>query len=93
MTETTGIKETLEVLDLGFEITKFIRRETRGDGFQRTDIIKFLVSAEGRESLTKALGGLTEVPAEIRDLSLAEGFDLAQYAVKRAQEIVEDTAA
>jgi len=93
LTEKTGIKETLEVLDLGFEIAKFIRRETRGDGFQRTDIIKFLMSAEGRESFTDALTGMTDISGEIRDLSLAEGFDLAKYAVKRAQEIVEDTAA
>jgi hypothetical protein len=76
-----GVKETKEAI-MGLIVLGAFVAERAKDGIKLDDltaaITKFMTDVEFKNQLTAAVDGIEQVPAEIKDLSLAEIFELAQ---------------
>lgn len=74
-----GIQETKELLE-GLNELGIVLVKTFKDGAQVSDIGALLAAIvandEVKDALLKAVGGITKVPAEIKDITLAEGMEL-----------------
>ncbi len=84
----TGINETQDVIAFITTLGVLIGKEVAGDGLQITDVLKLFESKDFREALSQAFSGLTLVPAELKDLSVSEGFDLSLAALESFKEIL-----
>jgi hypothetical protein len=75
-----GVKETKEAL-LGIIVLGAFVAERAKDGLQLNDlgalIEKFTKDEEFKAKLQAAVDGIDKVPAEVKDLSIAEMFELA----------------
>ena len=82
MSEHVGIKETKEALDGLNEVAVEIVKVAK-DGIQVKDaatIVEDLITKpEFKAKLVAAVEGINLVPAEIKDLDLAEGVELAKF--------------
>jgi hypothetical protein len=82
-----GIKETKEavlgVMALGFYVAKLAK-----DGIQMADagalLAKLQGDAEFAAKLKAAYEGIEQVPAEIKDITVAEGIELAMEIIPAA---------
>ncbi len=84
----TGIQETKEVIAFITTLGVLVGREAVSDGLQLTDALKLFDNKDFREKVSIALDGLTLVPAELKDLSISEGFDLSLAALESFREIL-----
>jgi hypothetical protein len=79
-----GIQETKEVLTSLNEFNLVIAKHLK-DGVQKEDIpaiiVDLIASDAFKTSLAKAVENITVVPAEILDIDMGEGFELAQEQV------------
>lgn len=90
--EVLGIKETKEALigvnELAIEIVKHAK-----DGIQASDAVAILDDFKNNPELKAALEAAIEnikgVPAEVSDMSLKEGIELAIVQVSYAPKIIE----
>lgn len=89
MTEVQDISAVKGILKLAFDIAIPILLESKKDGFAVTDLLAFLSSPEFREELGPSLKGLPEIPAEISDLSLEEGFELVGFLMEETKQLVQ----
>lgn len=83
----SGIKETKEVLVLGFAIAKLLKGHL-ADGFQPADVLKIVEGALTPEFIAQvklAVEGLGEVPAEAKDVDLFEGLELAKFIISEVK--------
>ncbi|MCP3681737.1 MAG: hypothetical protein GY861_03515 [bacterium] len=83
-----GIKETKEVMALVKAIAIPILKEVKKDGFQPQDILAFIGSPGFTAALQPAISGITQVPAEVADISVMEGLELGKYVYDIVQEIM-----
>jgi len=75
-----SVKETKEA-GLGLILIAALIKKELGNGFQLSDIVavgtKIASDSELQEKLKAALEGIGSVPAEIKDISVMEGLELA----------------
>ncbi len=83
-----GINETQDVIAFISTLGVLIGKEVSEDGLQITDVLKLFESKDFREALSQAFSGLTLVPAELKDFSVSEGFDLSLAALEAFREIL-----
>jgi hypothetical protein len=80
MTEVKGIQETKELLKGIIDLAK-VSAEVLRDGAQASDLVAGFTAIQGdpvkKAEVAAALAGIQEVPAEIKDISMAEGIELA----------------
>lgn len=89
MSEKTGIKETIEVIELIGVVSGAIVRELRTDGLQLSDAVKIVMSPTFQVKLAEALSGIGGATIELQDLSKLEVLDLAEIVLKTARGIVQ----
>jgi hypothetical protein len=87
MTETLGTKETREVIDFVFGVTRLIAREQLKAGLSWMEAVRVLTHADFQRLLATAASGISEIDDELKDLSGAEGLDLAVYALGKTREL------
>jgi len=94
MTEssTLPIKDTKEVLTLTNETAIFlIKRFKDGVGLDDMEAIlqKLFVDEEFKKIMSDAITGIGNIPAEIKDIDMAEGMELATHQLAYVPKIVE----
>lgn len=87
-----GIKETKEVVDAAVAIALVVIKHAK-DGFQvgkdSAAIVGELLSNDDVKAvIAKAVDGIKEVPAEIKDISGEEGVELAVHAALKVPAII-----
>ena len=89
--EQVEVKETKEVLVGLLKITALLAKSFK-DGIQAQDIAVVIAKIAEDEAIKKLLleayNGVDKVPAEIKDLSFKEGFELMTVAVPELIEII-----
>lgn len=89
--EQVGIKETKLLLESAMKVG-LIFVPVLKDGVQITDVVQLYNQVQSHPELLSALGELQkhigEIPAEIKDLSMAEGIELAVDAASFVPQIL-----
>lgn len=87
-----GVKETKEVIKLGFALSAVVAGELK-DGFQLQDLVNVFTKLQGNDEkkaiVEAALKDVKIVPEEIKDLSLIEGIELAAFAAAEVPALLE----
>lgn len=87
-----GIKETKEAIQGSLVIVKEIAHLLK-DGAQIQDLVDGFVAINSdpvkKKAIEDALAGIQEVPAEVKDIDLAEGAELAILLIREIPELVE----
>jgi hypothetical protein len=90
--EKVGIKETKEVLDGLNSVAEEIISVAK-DGLQVKDAVQvvedLIMKPEFKAKLVAAVDGINQIPAEIKDLDLAEGVQLVQFEYDGVKRIIE----
>lgn len=85
-----GIKETKEVLVVGFAVAKILAEQVK-DGVQGKDALALLqtllTDTAFQAKVQNAIVGIQNVPAEMKDISIFEGLELGQFALGQVKEI------
>lgn len=89
MQEKKDIKNFKEVINLAFIIVIAILKEVKKDGFQVSDLFVFLASPEFQAAVKPAMEGIEELPAELKDMDVNEGFELSVSAIFYVKQIIE----
>lgn len=80
-----GIQQTKELLKGVLDLAKVVA-EVLQDGAQVSDLVSGFAKLEGdpvkKAEVAAALAGITEVPSELKDISIAEGVELAMVIVQ-----------
>lgn len=88
----TGIKETKEAIIGLSDVSQLIISKAK-DGLQMSDAMevvqKLLFDAEFKKVLEDAVNGIAVVPAEIKDLDVQEGIELAMLAIEEGKQVIE----
>lgn len=91
MAEEKGIKETKEAVVGLLKLTAVLAKLFK-DGVQATDAAALLAeyqsNPELKSALEEAYKGVQEIPAEVKDLHIAEGVELAMAAMKEIPAVV-----
>ncbi len=86
------IKETKELLQ-GLLALTCVCAEVLKDGVSVQDLVdgfvKINADAAKKASVEQALAGISEVPAEIKDISLAESLELAAVLIVELPKVLE----
>lgn len=81
MAEVKGIKETKEVVTAGVQVLALLYTLAK-DGLSLSDAMAigqaFVIDGPLKTALKAGFDGIDQVPAEIADISLAEGLELGQ---------------
>jgi hypothetical protein len=89
---TCGIKETKEVLLAANELTLVIIRHVK-DGVSVSDIpaiVSDLIASDSfKLALVDAVTGVTNVPAEIKDMDFSEGMELGKVELDFVPKVLE----
>jgi hypothetical protein len=92
MEEKMGIKESKEALEGMMELAKCMMMVFK-DGVQLADAAelwdKLKNDPEVSAKMMMAYEGYKHIPAEMKDLDLAEGFELAYCAMRHIPEMIE----
>jgi len=87
-----GIKETKELLDGLNTIAEEIISVAK-DGIQVQDAVQIvedlILKPEFKAKLVSAVQNVKDIPAEIKDLDLAEGVELVQFEYEGVKRIIE----
>jgi hypothetical protein len=87
-----GVKEIKELVKGIFELSKISAVELM-DGFQAQDLINGYVKVSAdpvkKAALEEALKGIQEVPNEVKDLSFAEGLEIAIFVMQEMPALLE----
>lgn len=90
--EQKGIEETKEVLKAVLELVK-VSAEVLRDGAQLQDVVDGYVKLAGdpvkKAKIEAALKNIQAVPAEVKDLQLAEVVDLVMVLAKELPDLLE----
>ena len=91
MVEIAGLKETKEAM-VGLLKIAALLAEVLKDGAQADDVSVVIAKMMSDETLKAALleayNGIDQVPTELGDLSLVEGFSLVGFAVPELMKII-----
>lgn len=80
MTNPRGIEETKDALVAAVRVIQVVR-EVGSDGFQIQDVGVLITDESLRDAILEAFNGATKIPSELGDLSMIEGFSLAQELI------------
>jgi hypothetical protein len=87
-----GVKETKELLTGLFALVKVLGVELK-DGFQVSDLIASFNAIQNdpvkKAAVEAALKDIKEVPVEVKDVSLAEGIELAMHVISEVPSLIE----
>jgi spore coat protein CotF len=86
-----GVNETKEFI-LGVSLISQIMIKALKDGAQASDIAMVfaeLQKPENQEIMKKAMDQVKMVPAEVKDLEMAEGFELAPMLIGEVKKWIE----
>lgn len=84
-----GIKETKEAIALGFAIAKLLNGHL-ADGFQSSNVLKVIEGALTPEFVAQVKAGVEgsgQINAELKDLDLFEGMELAKFVIAEAKKL------
>ena len=91
MPEVIGVKETKEMLVGANELTIALLAQLK-DGFQMADLAALFAKLQADEDfkakLQAAYDGMAGIPAEMKDISMAEGIELALVQVQYLPKII-----
>ena len=92
MAAKIGIEETKEVLIALDEISLLILGQIK-DGIQLSDVVsiitKVLASEELKSALSRAVVGISNIPAELKDIDLSEGIELIKTEIAYVPKFLE----
>ena len=83
-----GVKETKEVLVAANEVALALVVASK-DGLDLSDGLALVGNAKVKEALMVAADSISKVPAEVKDLDLGEGLELAQVQLAYVPKYVE----
>lgn len=91
--ETKGIQETKEVIEAMGALSGVIAKHLK-DGFQAGSDVpaiagELFLKSDVREALQRAGDGIQNVPAELKDIDMAEAFELAEAGIATAKAVVQ----
>lgn len=90
--EKAGIKETKEVLDGLSDLGAFIIEKAK-DGLQAQDgidiVSKIMLDPGFKAKMDSMVSGIQNVPNEIKDLDISEGFELIKEGYEGYKQIIE----
>ncbi len=89
MTDTKGIKQTMNVLALGFTIAEFLAREIKGDGLQWSDVFKLLAEEGAEKRLGEILANYSELRGELIDISSWEVIKIAEFSLQGTRRLIQ----
>jgi len=85
-----GIKETKDVLAVGFKVAEVLALLLK-DGVQAKDgmalIDLVLTNADFQVKFKEAIAGIEQVPDELKEVSVFEGLELGQFALAQVKKI------
>lgn len=84
------VKDTKDILYLAKVIVLNILREVLKDGFQPSDLLAFVKSAEFATAVQVAYDGIENVPGELEKIGLMDGIELARYGYGFWSDIVQE---
>jgi len=88
--EVVGIKDTKEVLVFANDLAFIAIESFKGPGAIEVKAVKFitafLANAKMLEEIQLAANGIENIPAELKDISLAEGIELASVELAELAE-------
>lgn len=87
MEQKVGIKETKELL-VGVMKMAVLLTNRLSDGFQVEDLSSILAAMAMDPEFREAVAGIKELPAEVKDIDLEEGFELGMLVLKKVPEII-----
>lgn len=82
-----NLKEVLAAVNL---LSCFVIKQVK-DGIDLSDataLVSFLMAEENQKMLKDAIDSIGQVPAEVKDLSLAEGMELATFVIASIPQFV-----
>ncbi len=85
--EQHGIKETKELLQGVMSLAILMTKRFK-DGFQMDDLSAILAEMSLNPEFRDAVSGLKKLPAEVKDIDLAEGMELGMLVLKRVPEVI-----
>jgi hypothetical protein len=89
--EKIGIQNTKEALLASMLVLRLIAEEVK-DGFQAQDLVtvvqRISANEEKKALLEAALKDMTKIPAEIKDLDLGEGIELAGVLIAELPKLI-----
>lgn len=88
MNEKVGVVETKEVLIALMAIGKAMAKASK-DGLDLGDLVALVGNEEVKAALALAAVNVSKVPAEIKDIDLAEGLELVVAMVKEVPALLE----
>ena len=83
-----GIKETKEVVRASFVVAALLISKLK-DGVQLSDLMEVFAQLSQNEVFKRAIEDIQAVPAEVVDLSLVEGVELAKVVLEELPGLVE----
>ena len=83
-----GIKNTKEVLSLVRIVALSVIGEIKKDGFQPSDLTRFMQSDDFLAILKPAVEGIELVDDELKDIDWVEGYDLSKEIITFGREII-----
>lgn len=91
--ETKGIQETKEVIEAVGALSGVLVKHLK-DGFQAGSDLpaiagELFLKADVRAALERAGEGIQNVPAELKDVDMAEAFELAEAGIATAKAVVQ----
>jgi hypothetical protein len=88
MAEVVGINDLKEVLKAVNLLSIFIIKQVKNgiDMSDATALVAFLMASENQAVLKDAVAGIGSLPAEIKDLSLAEGLEVCTLLIASVPE-------
>ncbi len=87
MEDKLGVKETKEVLIALLKISGLLFEQLK-DGFQMEDLPVILSKMGYSPEVRLAMEGLRHVPEEVKDLDMAEGFELAMVVMEELPNVL-----
>jgi hypothetical protein len=76
------------LISLVFSMAIPILKEIKKDGYQWSDLLAFIKSDEFSKYFSEALGDIKDLPAELRDIDIEEGFELVGLSVQKTKDLI-----
>ena len=77
------------LIGLLFAIGVPIAKEVKKDKFDWTDLIAFIGTEEFKLHFGKLLEEAKEIPLEVKDIDLEEGFELVGYSLIKIKDLIQ----
>jgi predicted membrane chloride channel (bestrophin family) len=75
------------IMTLAFALANALAKELK-DGFQFEDVADLLNNQAIRDAIAPALVDIKEIPGELVDISITEGFELSIFTIGQIKELI-----